>query len=81
MNKFRGRRNPRVRQVAMAALDAVLLRGLVAKWTYRRGWHGSLKITTHTICVPTETRLPAPLTVAFTSDFHAGPLGDPRCTE
>ncbi|HME39493.1 MAG TPA: metallophosphoesterase [Steroidobacteraceae bacterium] len=78
MNKFRGRRNPRVRQVAMAVLDAVLLGGLVAKWTYRWGWHGNLKITNHTIWLPTETRLPAPLTVAFASDFHAGPTTHPE---
>jgi uncharacterized protein len=62
----------------MAVLDAALLRGLVAKWTYRWGWHGDLKITTHTICLPAETRLPAPLTMAFASDFHTGPTTHPE---
>jgi uncharacterized protein len=78
MNKFRGRRNPRSRQVAMTVLDAALLRGLIAKWTYRWGWHGDLKVTTHKVCLPTAARLPAPLTVAFASDFHAGPTTHPE---
>lgn len=62
----------------MTVLDAALLRGLVAKWSYRWGWHGNLKITAHKIGLPTEIRLPAPLTVAFASDFHAGPTTHPE---
>lgn len=71
--EFRGRHNPRIRRAAMAVLDAALLRGLFAKWSYRWGWHGDLKITNHAIYLPLESRLPAPLTLAFASDFHAGP--------
>lgn len=62
----------------MAVLDSVLLRGSVAKWAYRWGWHGNLKVTTHSIRLPKETRLPAPLTLAFASDFHAGPTTHPE---
>ena len=76
--KFRGRRNPRIRQLAMAVLDSALLRGFIAKWAYRWGWHGDLKVTTHTICLLSETPLPAPLTLAFASDFHAGPTTHPE---
>jgi uncharacterized protein len=61
----------------MAAVDAVLLRGLVAKWTYRFGWHGNLRISSHVIELPADRPLPAPLTVAFASDFHAGPTTHP----
>jgi predicted MPP superfamily phosphohydrolase len=78
MDKFRGRRNPRIRRAAMAFLDAALLQGLVAKWSYRWGWHGNLKVTSHDICLPTEMPIPAPLTVAFASDFHAGPTTHPE---
>lgn len=73
----RGRRNPRLRQLAMAALDAALLGGLVAKWTHRFGWHGNLRISSHVIELPAERPLPAPLTIAFASDFHAGPSTHP----
>ena len=78
MNKFRGRRNPRIRRAAMAILDAALLRGLVARWTYRWGWQGRLKVTTHCVSLSAEARLAAPLTVAFASDFHAGPTTHPE---
>jgi hypothetical protein len=78
MNEFRGRRNPRIRQVAMTVLDAALLRGRIAKWSYRWGCHGNLKVTTHSICLPADTHLPAPLTLAFASDFHAGPTTHPE---
>ena len=61
----------------MAMLDAALLRGLIAKWTYRSGWHGELKLTTHDIRFRADIPLPAPLAVAFASDFHAGPSTHP----
>ncbi len=78
MRPFRGRRNSRIRQIAMATLDTALLSGLVAKWSYNWGWHGTLKVTTHEIRVAPETRLPAPLLIAFASDFHAGPTTHPE---
>jgi len=74
----RGRHNSVIRQFSMALLDAMLLRGLIAKWTYRWGWHGSLKITGHDIRFPAEPYLHAPLVVAFASDFHAGPSTHPE---
>ena len=56
----------------MAAFDAVLLRGLVARWSYHLGLHGTFGVTRQEIQVPAAKRLPAPLVVAFASDFHAG---------
>ena len=78
MRSFRGRRNSRIRQIAMATLDAALLGGLVSKWSYYWGWHGNLKVTTHEIRLAEETRFPAPLLIAFASDFHAGPTTHPE---
>jgi len=62
----------------MAAVDASLLGGLLAKWSYRCGLHGKLSVTTHDIFVAQEKRLPAPLVLAFASDFHAGPSTHPE---
>jgi len=62
----------------MTALDAILLRGLVARWSYRVGLHGKLSVTTHEIHLANETRLPAPLVIAFASDFHAGSTTHPH---
>jgi uncharacterized protein len=61
----------------MAALDAALLGGVVAKWTYRFGWHGTLSISRHVVELPDDRPLPAPLTLAFASDFHAGATTHP----
>ncbi len=61
----------------MAALEAALLRGLVARWTYRFGWQGTLGVSTHVVKLPDDAPLPAPLTLAFASDFHAGPTTHP----
>jgi predicted MPP superfamily phosphohydrolase len=62
----------------MAALDAALLRGFIARWTYRWGWHGKLQVTTHDIRLRAETPLHAPLSLAFASDFHAGASTHPE---
>jgi predicted MPP superfamily phosphohydrolase len=62
----------------MAVLDAALLRGFIAKWTYRWGWHGKLQVTTHDIRIRAETSLHAPLSVAFAYDIHAGPSTPPE---
>jgi len=78
MTLSRGRRNSFIRRLAMSALDIALLRGLVAKWACRWGWHGDLKITRHEISLSAGNRLPAPLTMAFASDFHAGPTTHPE---
>jgi predicted MPP superfamily phosphohydrolase len=63
----------------MAALDAAALRGFIAKWSYRSGLHGKLRITRHEVRLAVEKRrLPAPLVLAFASDFHAGPITHPE---
>jgi uncharacterized protein len=61
----------------MAALDAALLRGIVAKWSYHSGLHGKFGVTRHEIHLAMDKRLPAPLVLAFASDFHAGPTTHP----
>jgi uncharacterized protein len=76
--QFRGRRNPRIQQIATAVLDAVMLRGFVAKWSYRSGLHGKLRVTTHEVRLAAGKRLPGPLVLAFASDFHAGPTTHPE---
>ena len=78
MRSFRGRRNSRIRQIAMATLDAALLSGLVAKWSYYWGWQGNLKVSTYEIRLAAKSRLPTPLLIAFASDFHAGPTTHPE---
>ena len=62
----------------MAALDVALLRGLVAKWSYRCGLHGKFGVTTHELRLAGESQLPRPLTIAFASDIHAGPTTHPK---
>jgi uncharacterized protein len=61
----------------MAALDATLLRGRVARWSYRFGLHGKLGVSIHEVPIRTKQSFPAPLIVAFASDFHAGPSTHP----
>ena len=61
----------------MAAFDAALLGGWVARWSYHLGLHGKFGVTTQEIRVPPEKGLPAPLVVAFASDLHAGPSTHP----
>ena len=62
----------------MAAIEATLLNGFVAKWSYRLGLHGKFSVTTHDVPLPREKGLPAPLKIAFASDFHAGPSTHPE---
>jgi uncharacterized protein len=62
----------------MATVEAALLNGFLARWSYRFGLHGKFGVTTHEIQVPKEKALPAPLTLAFASDFHAGPSTHPE---
>ena len=78
MSRFRGRHNPRSRQLIMAALDASLLQGLFAKWSYHLGFHGRFTVTTHEVRVTAGEKLPRPLVVAFASDLHAGPATHPK---
>jgi uncharacterized protein len=78
LSRPRGRRYSPLPRLAMLALDAALLNGLLAKWSYRLGWHGSLGISSHLVELPDDRPLPAPLCVAFASDFHAGPTTHPE---
>ena len=58
----------------MAAVDGLLLGGLVARWSYRWGLHGRLRVTSLEV---ENSSVPEPLVVAFASDFHAGPTTHP----
>jgi uncharacterized protein len=78
MSRYRGRHNTRTRQLTMAALDASLLQGLFAKWSFRLGFHGRFAVTTHEVNVAARERLPRPLVIAFASDLHAGPATHPE---
>jgi hypothetical protein len=66
-----------VRSVMESMLRVLLAKGRIARWSYRRGWHGSLGVSRHQIALGGAHRLPAPLVVAFASDLHAGPTTDP----
>jgi uncharacterized protein len=78
MSRYRGRHNPRMRRLTMAAVDASLLHGLFAKWSYHLGFHGKFGVTTHEIRVAAGGSLPKPLVLAFASDLHAGPATHPK---
>jgi predicted MPP superfamily phosphohydrolase len=66
------RRRPS-RHLLERILNAMLLDGRVAALSYRFGLHGRLAVVRHELTLGQGRRLPAPLTVAFASDFHAGP--------
>jgi predicted MPP superfamily phosphohydrolase len=78
MSQSHRRGQPRLRQLALAAMDAALFDGLLAGWSYRLGLHGRLCVTTHELRVGAGKPLPAPLLLAFASDFHAGPTTHPK---
>src|ERR1700722_641144 len=73
----RGRHDSIFRRIGAAALDAAVLGGIGARWSYRLGLHGTLSVTTHEIRVETGKKLAAPLVLAYASDFHAGATTDP----
>lgn len=54
-------------------LRVLLMKGWVAAWSYRWGWHGQLKVVHYELSVSKKESLPKPLTIAFASDLHAGP--------
>lgn len=58
-------------------MGTALLGGRVAALSYRLGLHGKLGVTHHTVTLPPKRRLPAPLKIAFASDFHAGAATHP----
>ena len=61
----------------MSTFDAVALRGVVAKWSYRLGLHGKLGVSVHELQLANDRPLPRPLVLAFASDLHAGPTTHP----
>jgi predicted MPP superfamily phosphohydrolase len=78
MRPHRGKHNSLFRRFTEFALNSALLRGWVASWSYRRGLHGKLRVTRHEIRLGNKHSLPAPLAIAFASDFHAGPTTHPE---
>lgn len=78
MKRHRGRHNTLFRRVSESALNSTLLRGWVARWSYRNGLHGKLCVTSHRVRIAKGKHLPRPLVVAFASDFHAGPTTHPE---
>lgn len=65
------------RRLLEYAADRAMLRGSLAACTYRLGLQGSLSIKRIDIDLTPARRLQAPLTLAFASDFHAGPTTHP----
>jgi predicted MPP superfamily phosphohydrolase len=58
-------------------LNTLLMKGWVAGLSYRLGGHGSLGVARHEVVLDPARRLARPLTIAFASDFHAGPTTHP----
>ncbi|MGJ7916714.1 metallophosphoesterase [Massilia sp. LXY-6] len=58
-------------------MNTLLMNGWVAGLSYRLGGQGSLGVSRHEVVLGPERRLPRPLTIAFASDFHAGPTTHP----
>jgi uncharacterized protein len=78
MSTPRGRHNTRSRRFSETAVNSILRATWITGLSYRCGLHGKLRITTHDIRLPSEKQLPAPLVLAFASDFHAGPTTHPE---
>ena len=74
----RGTHHSGLRRLALDVLDALLLNGLAAGWSYSCGLHGKLRVSEHEVRLAGGRSLPRPLSLAFASDFHAGPATDPR---
>jgi len=62
-------------------LDVALLNGAVASISYRIGAHGALRVKHYEVGGSAPATLARPLTVAFGSDFHAGPTTHPAIFE
>jgi len=65
------------RHVTERVLDTLLMKGWVAGLSYRLGGHGRLGVSRHEVVLAPQMRLARPLTIAFASDFHAGPTTHP----
>jgi uncharacterized protein len=77
MKLVRDKRYFRTRRLWLRLLDAYLLNGAVARWSYQLGLHGKLRTSRYNLTLPVNAPLPAPLLLAFASDFHAGPQTHP----
>ena len=74
----RGKHRHLWRHLGELLLDALLCKGWIAKFCYQLGLQGTLSITKYKVELAPSQRLPAPLTIAFLSDFHAGPTTHPQ---
>jgi predicted MPP superfamily phosphohydrolase len=70
-----------IRHATERVLNALLMKGWVARLSWRLGGHGRLGVTRHEIVLDPARRLARPLTLAFASDFHAGPTTAPAIFE
>ena len=66
-----------IRHATERVLNTVLLGGRVARWSYRLGGLGRVRVSRHAVALAHGSRLARPLRIGFASDFHAGPTTDP----
>jgi predicted MPP superfamily phosphohydrolase len=71
------KRHRPIRHVTERVLNTLLMKGWVAGLSYRLGGHGQLEVARHEVVLGPAQRLSQPLTIAFASDFHAGPTTHP----
>ena len=69
----------RILRLCYEAVEQVVFAGgWAATIAHRLGLQGNVEATEHEVVLDGGARLPRELRVAFASDFHAGPLTDPR---
>jgi predicted MPP superfamily phosphohydrolase len=71
------KRHRPIRHATERVLNTLLSKGWLAGLSYRMGGHGQLEVARHQVELAPDRRLPRPLTIAFASDFHAGPTTHP----
>jgi predicted MPP superfamily phosphohydrolase len=69
--------NSATRRVLTRAVNACLLDGLLARWSYYAGLQGIMQTTSFSLPISSDL-LPRPLVLAFASDFHAGAATHPQ---
>lgn len=77
MTKTRTKSERPIRNATERLLDALLLKGRVARLSYRLGGLGRVRVTRWALAPAGGAALPRPLRIGFASDFHAGPTTDP----
>jgi predicted MPP superfamily phosphohydrolase len=66
-------------QILIAKVTERLLEpAFVARWAYRCGLQGELRVTAHSVVSQSQAVLARPLRIAFASDFHAGAKTSPE---